>query len=142
MAEGKESNKLVLVFIGKKDGKDAAKNPVKKDVYSLMKKETATTLGVPDSAFRTSVTEPVEIKKGAGAGAVYERPVKGSRGVQWKFHYPQASGDGTTKKNTKAVSVGFPTGTPAAVVLAFAGTLSNKPLKIISPRGVTHHLEG
>jgi hypothetical protein len=142
MAEGKASNELVLVFIGKKDRKDKAGVVVQKSVYSLMKKATATKIGVQASRIKSNVTETVKITKGAGKGASYKRPVKGSRGIQWKFYYAGTSGAGTTKKNTESVSVGFPTGTSAEVVIAFAATLPNKPLKVVSPSGVTHHLEG
>jgi hypothetical protein len=114
---------------------------VKKDVYSKMKKETANLIGVPEDLRKSGISADVTIEKGAAAGATYKRAVKGSRGVSFTFHYPEKStGTAGEVETTKTVSVGFPSGTPATLVLEFIQKLTNKPIKFNTPSGKMHHI--
>jgi hypothetical protein len=144
MAENSAKNELVMVFVGKRDKRKKDGTTAKADVYSVMKKESADYIGVPADLRKSGITESVSITKGAAAGATYKRPVKGSRGISYTLHYdaPSDGGAAATNKSTKKVAIGFPSGTPAIVVFEFIGKLTKKPLKINTPRGVMHHLEG
>jgi hypothetical protein len=136
------NNLKVMVFVGKRDTRKKDGTVVKRDVYSVMKLETADFIGVPADLRKSGISQDVEIKAGAAAGATYKRAVKGARGIQFTFHYPDTSTDAAGRKDTtKKVSVGFPSGTPATLVLEFAQKLSNKPIKFNTPSGRMHHLE-
>lgn len=143
MTEGKAGNALVMVKVGIQDRRNPDGSRGKKTVYSLMKLSTADEIGVPAELRLSGITDDVVISKGAAAGAIYKRPVKGARGISWKFVFPGTEADATTgkKRNGKPVNVGFPSGTKAETVLDFAKKIDKKPVKVITPKGVTHHLQ-
>jgi hypothetical protein len=135
------ANEKVMVFVGKRTIKKKDGTQIKRDVYSIMKLETADFIGVPADLRKSGISKDVTIGKGAAAGATYKRAVKGARGIQFTFHYPdkQQGKDGEVE-TTKQVSVGFPSGTPATLVLEFIQKLSNKPIKFNTPSGKMHHI--
>lgn len=136
------NNLKVMVFVGKRDTRKKDGTVVKRDVYSMMKAETADFIGVPADLRKSGISQDVEIKAGAAAGATYKRAVKGARGIQFTFHYPAQETDAAGKKQTtKQVSVGFPSGTPATLVMEFIQKLTNKPIKFNTPAGKMHHIE-
>jgi hypothetical protein len=136
------NNLKLMVFVGKRDVRKKDGTVFKRDVHSVMKLETADFIGVPADLRKSGISQDVEIKAGAAAGATYKRAVKGARGIQFTFHYPASDTDAAGRKDTtKQVSVGFPSGTPATLVLAFVQKLTNKPIKFNTPTGKMHHID-
>jgi hypothetical protein len=138
------SNELTLVFIGKRKVKKPGATDgatISRNVYSLMKKETANYIGVPAAAIKTGVTESVTIEFGNAKGATYDRSVSGARSVPYTLHYPNdAVTAGNGKKGYKKIRVSFPAGTNGKIVAAFLKTLTKKPAKFTTPSGQTHYI--
>jgi hypothetical protein len=138
------SSELVLVLVGKRSVKNPAAtdgSKIKRNVYSLMKKDTATYIGVPAAALKSGVTEQVTINHGPAKGATYDRSISGARSVPYTLHYPNdAVTAGNGKKGYKKIRVSFPAGTGGKVVAAFLKTLTKKPAKFTTPSGQTHYI--